>query len=89
MTAVADQPPLLSVRGLTVTFSTRGGTAYAVRGVDFDEVPRALEREDDPDAEVRRRAAGAAARRSEAGTSSLATCLDSAVICRSPPCSNL
>ncbi len=36
MTDGADQPPLLSVRGLTVTFSTHGGTAYAVRGVDFD-----------------------------------------------------
>ena len=36
MTDGADQPPLLSVRGLTVTFSTHGGTAYAVRGVDVD-----------------------------------------------------
>jgi peptide/nickel transport system ATP-binding protein len=33
---VAGPPPLLSVRGLTVSFSTHGATASAVRGVDFD-----------------------------------------------------
>ena len=36
MTDVAERPPLLSVRGLTVSFATHGGTAHAVRGVDFD-----------------------------------------------------
>lgn len=37
--AVAKEPALLEVRGLSVSYRTRGGTVRAVRGVDLDVRP--------------------------------------------------
>ncbi|MFH0176994.1 dipeptide ABC transporter ATP-binding protein [Streptomyces cacaoi] len=37
--ASADEPALLEVRGLSVSYRTRGGTVHAVRGVDLDVWP--------------------------------------------------
>ncbi|MGW0872875.1 dipeptide ABC transporter ATP-binding protein [Streptomyces sp. NPDC002740] len=37
--ASADEPALLEVRGLSVSYRTRGGTVRAVRGVDLDVWP--------------------------------------------------
>ncbi|MEU5768315.1 ABC transporter ATP-binding protein [Streptomyces asoensis] len=37
--AAVQEPPLLEVRGLSVSYRTRGGTVRAVRGVDLDVWP--------------------------------------------------